>query len=206
MLADAQIWIAGMVNVSGAAPGGALASVTVFNSLSWERSDVVLDLAPPSGSGPVWVVTAGGGLVHSQLSADGTAIVFAAEKVPSFGFATFFLVPALAAPAAPLPARSVVGTPWTTIWSNEFFRLTPGAGGLASIVDLASGVSLFDTAHYDVGEWMEQVKQSANAPAARRPPPTPNLPCPKIGGDRDPHARTKIPAQSLDYIGRKYNR
>ena len=155
MLADAQIWIAGMVNVSGAASGGALALVTVFNSLSWERSDVVLDLAPPSGSGPVWVVTAGGGLVHSQLSADGTAIVFAAEKVPSFGFATFFLVPALAAPAAPLPARSVVGTPWTTIWSNEFFRLTPGAGGLASVVDLASGVSLFDTAHYDVGEWME---------------------------------------------------
>jgi alpha-mannosidase len=154
MLSEAQTWLAGQVNVSDQPPGS-LASVTVFNSLSWSRSDVVLDLAKPAGAGSLSVVTAGGALVNSQLSADGSTVIFVADEVPSFGYKTFFLVPAATAPQAATAAPSLAGTPWTSQWSNAFFQLTPGAGGLHSVVDLASGASLFDTTHYDVGEWME---------------------------------------------------
>jgi len=151
MLSEAQSWLAGQVNVS-AAPSGALASVTVFNSLSWSRSDVVLDLAKPAGAGQLSVVTAGGGLVQSQLSADGSRVIFVADMVHSFGYTTFFVLPTTESGTA---APSLAGTPWTSQWSNNFFQLTPGAGGLHSVVDLASGASLFDTTHYDVGEWMQ---------------------------------------------------
>jgi hypothetical protein len=48
-----------------------------------------------------------------------------------------------------------VGAPWISPFTNAFYTITPGAGGLASIIDLATGASLFDTTHYDVGEWME---------------------------------------------------
>ena len=53
------------------------------------------------------------------------------------------------------PRAATLPAPWTTPWSNAHFRLTPGLGGLQEVVDLASNTSLFDTRHYDVGEWME---------------------------------------------------
>ena len=157
MLTESQTWLAGQVDL-GQAPNGALAVVNVFNALSWSRSDPVLDLAPPAGSAAVAVVDAAGRAVPSQLSSNGTRLVFVAQDVPSFGYATYFVTPAAAAAAAgeaPPAGGPIVGAPWTAPFSNAYFTIAPGTGGLASVVDLASGASLFDTSHYDVGEWME---------------------------------------------------
>ena len=100
------------------------------------------------------IVDATGAAVPSQLSANGTRLVFVAPAVPAFGYSTFFIVPA--APAAPAnESAPAVGAPWTSPFTNAYYTLTPGAGGLAGVLDLATGAPLFDTSHYDAGEWME---------------------------------------------------
>lgn len=154
MLTEAQTFLASSVDTSSP-PIGAKSSIVVFNSLSWSRSDPVLDFA--SNESDFSIVDEHGNLVPSQLSSDGTLIIFVASNVPSFGYSTFFLLPpqdsnnAAFEPFEFLPRNS----PWTSPFSNAFYTLTPGKGGIASIIDIASGVSLFDTSFYDIGEWLE---------------------------------------------------
>lgn len=151
LLTDAQTFLANSVDTSSP-PTGAISSITVFNSLSWTRSDPVLDLAL-NGSGKVSLVDERGNSVPSQLSSDGTLLIFVAPDVPSFGYSTFFVLPTEEAveTSGDIPKNS----PWTNAFSNSFYTITPGKGGIASIIDLASGVSLFDTTFYDIGEWLE---------------------------------------------------
>ena len=172
LLGDAQAALAARVDASATAPAAALALLVVFNSLSWRRREPVLGLAPPPplpGGGAVTLLAADGATpVPLQITAEG-AMIFTAD-VPPLGLATYFLcggaTPGVVGSAggeviAPRPAAAAEGAaaplprPWTAPWSNPYFRLTPGEGGLREVVDVATNTSLFDTRFYDVGEWME---------------------------------------------------
>lgn len=147
LLSTSQAAIASLVDTTGA-PLNAAQTIVVFNSLSWSRSDPVF-LELPAGN--FSIVDSHGVEVPSQMSVNGT-ILFAATDVPSFGYATFYAVPATFSPRIYIPSP---GTPWTTPYTNAFYTVAPGRGGISSWIDLASGAELFDTRFYDVGEWME---------------------------------------------------
>jgi alpha-mannosidase len=161
------------------APADAVWSISVFNTLSWTRSDPVLDLPPPpSAGGPFAVLDAETGeVVPSQVAANGS-LLFVAPNVPSMGYKTFWLAPvaetaadAAAASSPPPTTLPTPGTPWTTPFSNNFYTVTPGRGGLASVVDLASGSELFDTASgFDAGEWMSLQYTGMGASETRSTP------------------------------------
>lgn len=128
--------------------------------------------------------TAGAG-DGAGVSANATQLVFQAPLVPSMGYATYFLVPAASVPApaataatAAAPADAAAapagaagaaaarvtdtctpGAVWQSTFSTPYFSITPGRGGLSSVVDLTAnggaGRELFDTSQYDAGEWMQ---------------------------------------------------
>ena len=64
--------------------------------------------------------------------------MFLAEDVPSLGYRRYCVdqAPGEQAQAA---ASASAAPPWTSPFSNAHFRLTPGLGGLASVVDIATG-------------------------------------------------------------------
>jgi alpha-mannosidase len=153
MLTEAQGFLASSIDVTSA-PIGAIASIVVFNSLSWSRSDPVLDLSLPFNNSNVAIVDSIGNPIDSQLSSDGKFLVFIAT-VPSFGYSTYFMINSTSITNCTKKTTPMINTPWTSPFSNDFYTITPGKGGLAAVIDLASGISLFDTTYYDVGEWME---------------------------------------------------
>eukprot|EP01052_Picozoa_sp_SAG31_P032165 SAG31_NODE_3498_length_4194_cov_2.855922_1_plen_1186_part_10 len=142
----------------------------VFNQLSWKRDGLVeipkeqlssLALVAESGAQEaimsIEVRDGRGSVVPSQLSTNGS-LVFIAPAVPSMGWVSFALLPAktntrgdaTGSGEGPSP-----GQPWTTAFSNNFFRVTPGKGGLASVIDLSSNTELFNVSGgLLAGEWM----------------------------------------------------
>ncbi|MBD1900622.1 alpha-mannosidase [Trichocoleus sp. DQ-A3] len=75
--------------------------VIVFNSLNWQRSEVVTVLLPASGHH--WqVYNLEGKLLPSQLS-EGTTLLFLAENIPSVGYRLFWLCPQNLYPQEKLP-------------------------------------------------------------------------------------------------------
>ena len=161
LLASAQASLAALVNTT-MAPQSAVATVVVFNSLSWARDDPVFGVMPPAGgkagmNATYAVVDSTGAPVPSQPSTNGS-ILFVASEVPSLGYATYYVVPSTADAAggdAPRGRYPAPGTPWDAPFTNAFYTVAPGRGGVASWTDLATGAELFDTRFYDVGEWME---------------------------------------------------
>ena len=145
-----------------AAPPGATGAFTVFNGLSWERSAGAggpVEVPLPACEG-LAIVDAAGAEQPSQAAAaggaGGCALVFLATGVPSLGYKTFYTMPrAGAAPAAARGGAPAPGEPWAGPWANSFFNVTPSVGGIKSLVDLASGLEVFNTSIYGAGEWME---------------------------------------------------
>lgn len=157
MLAEAQNWIADQVATrwgsSFALKSNVSTIVVVFNQLSWQRSGkVAVKRARGCSSGYKSVVLRHDGRsVPSQDSDDGKTVVFVAEAVPSFGYDTY----QLADECTPDNEATIrAGDNWTTPFENDHFVVTPGRGGLASVVDKASGRELFDTTKLLAGEWM----------------------------------------------------
>ena len=156
--ATARDAIAGALAPS-AWPQGATHSFSVFNDLSWAREgpvEVVL-LAGQNCSG-FSIVDAAGAAVPSQPTDQQwegqCALAFLAKAVPPLGYATFFLVPASSPPPPAQPGAPAPSAPWTQPFSNAFYKITPGLGGIASLVHLASGLEVFNTSIYNAGEWM----------------------------------------------------
>ncbi|GAA0380361.1 alpha-mannosidase [Acrocarpospora corrugata] len=123
--------------------GGDGHRVTVFNALTWPRTDVVRVRVPAPFRGltdehgtPVPAVLEGADDGHAE-------IVFVAEA-PSLGYRTYLL----AEPAHPIPA-TVDPTRWRAVErvtiANGHHRLTVDparGGGVASLVDMATGDEL----------------------------------------------------------------
>jgi hypothetical protein len=173
---SAQARVAAAVS-DATAPPGAQSRLVVFNPLSWTRSAPVQAPLPPghpcTPSTCPAVANATGWAVDSQCttfsdpyassssSAASCTLVFLAPDIPSLGYSTFYTLPAKHPQqqhqhqrlAAPQP-----GQPWTEPFSNAFFRVTPAVGGLASLVDLSSGLEVFNSSAnqegYLGGEWM----------------------------------------------------
>jgi alpha-mannosidase len=143
---DATAFLAGLIQVEN--HGWA---VTVFNALSWQRSDlvdVVCDLSEQHTAGMALHDLGGGEvpfLLESATRSDdgllGTVTLrFLAQDVPSMGHRTWLLKP-----SDPLPQ----GAEWTVVdqedVSNETHRVRvdPARGGaLTEIVELATGRNL----------------------------------------------------------------
>ena len=126
--------IAGAVSTS-AAEG---TPVLVFNSLGWERTDVVRVRLPADPAGEWAVFDARGSEVPSQIVPAGRyarEILFVARGVPSLGYALFDLRPQRA--AAP---RSALSVSRSGIESRALqIAVDPATGWVASIVDKRAG-------------------------------------------------------------------
>jgi alpha-mannosidase len=124
-------------------------AVTVFNALSWPRTDVArVSVEVPAGAAGIELHDDAGGRVPFVLEAadrraDGTTaratVAFVARDVPALGYRTYRAV----------PGESLDEVGWrpttTTTIENEAYRVTVDparGGGIASIVDKRSGKEL----------------------------------------------------------------
>ena len=124
----------------------------VYNSQSWQRSDVVTLEKPVTAADSFRITDAQGREVAYQLT-DAGEIVFVAENIPSMGYSTYYIRSG-EAPAAAAPAFEV-GKPWTERFSNRFYALIPHAdgGALEQVIDLENGEkSLFTAEKFKIGE------------------------------------------------------
>jgi alpha-mannosidase len=131
LVTQAQEKLAGRVTLCGADSH----QLVVFNALSWTRSDPVEFTLPTSGH-DFQLIDSKGKAVPVQISTNNTA-VFVAQNVPPLGYDTYCLVSG--ASAEPAQRGDKAPPIWDRPFSNHFFRLTPGFGGLKSVVDLATG-------------------------------------------------------------------
>ena len=149
--------------------------VIVFNSLSWIRSAPVSFTATFSRGAikqGLAMTDAAGKLVPMQSlvverygdrSLKSIEIVFVAERVPSLGYATFYLKPSSTNPALALskPTQS-------ERIENPFYRISLGDGGVKQIHDNELGLDILNTSKFlggelftmrsvgeDAGEWVE---------------------------------------------------
>ncbi|QIR41646.1 alpha-mannosidase [Tolypothrix sp. PCC 7910] len=105
--------------------------VVVFNSLNWQRSEVVsVSLPQTETANQQWqVYDVAGKEVPSQISESSTLLFFASD-IPSVGYRLFWLVP-----TSSLPPSPQLSSDW--VLENEFLRVTvnPNTGDLASVFD-----------------------------------------------------------------------
>ncbi|BAY88593.1 MULTISPECIES: alpha-mannosidase [unclassified Tolypothrix] len=105
--------------------------VVVFNSLNWQRSEVISVSLPTTATpNQQWqVYDVSGKELPSQIIESSTLLFFASD-IPSVGYRLFWLVPTSSLPSSPqLPSDWVL--------ENEFLRVTvnPNTGDLASVFD-----------------------------------------------------------------------
>jgi len=114
-------------------------SVVVFNPTSWTRTgDVEVEL--PSASTAALRDGTTGKIALSHSAAP-DRVAFRAEDVPSFGYRTYAIVPAVPAPAS----ASKKASPKNHI-ENAFYRLTvrESDGNITSLFDKERGIELLD--------------------------------------------------------------
>ncbi len=119
-----------------------VASLVVFNPLSWERSDLVrcrVALRPGQAHG-LRVLDPTGAPVPSQLAAverhgggslKAAELLFIARQVPPLGYRAFTLVPTWESGDPPAPARAPAS------YESHFYRVLFAHGGLNSLYDKA---------------------------------------------------------------------
>ncbi len=101
--------------------------VVVFNSLNWERSEVVTWSLPPQLTGAEIVASAT--LIPSHYSASEQTIQFVASKVPALGYRVFWCCPAAAEPPTDPPPH------WTLETNALRIEISPETGNIQSMFD-----------------------------------------------------------------------
>ncbi|MBD2165387.1 alpha-mannosidase [Calothrix membranacea FACHB-236] len=105
--------------------------VVVFNSLNWQRSEVVsVSLPKTETANQQWqVYDVAGKELPSQVSESSTLLFFASD-IPSVGYRLFWLIP-----TSSLPSSPQLTSDW--VLENEFLRVTvnPNTGDLSSVFD-----------------------------------------------------------------------
>jgi alpha-mannosidase len=103
--------------------------VVVYNSLNWERSEVVVWSLPTEIAGDCVILDASEASVSSRYDAHAHAVRFFAPSIPSLGYRVFWCCPAVALPS--------VEPPQNWILENDFLRveICSDTGNVKSICD-----------------------------------------------------------------------
>ncbi|BAY12554.1 alpha-mannosidase [Calothrix sp. NIES-2098] len=103
--------------------------VIVFNSLNWQRSEVVSVNLPRTANQQWQVYDVSGKQLLSQITEPSTLLFFATD-IPSVGYRLFWLVPTSALPSPP-------SFPSDWVLENEYLRVVvdPNTGDLSSVFD-----------------------------------------------------------------------
>jgi alpha-mannosidase len=110
-------------------------AVILFNSLSWKRTEPVVIRVPSARES--WQVLDDEGQVRAAQyltpAADGSPrLEFVASDVPALGYKTFYLVKSESDSASVLR-----GSPMSSIYENDFYRVELAPGGIKRIYDKA---------------------------------------------------------------------
>ena len=130
--------------------------VVVFNTLSWKRTDIV-QMAIPEGMADCEVLDQDGEQAPSQVS--GKNVIFIAQDVPSFGYKTFYLMRAGQSGIDPIKP----GEAWNKTYENEYFKVTPGKQGIASIFDKKLQRELLKTDKFEAAQWLNFIYKGQGA-------------------------------------------
>ncbi|MBW4445899.1 MAG: alpha-mannosidase [Spirirestis rafaelensis WJT71-NPBG6] len=106
--------------------------VIVFNSLNWQRSEVVTVSLPTAAANQEWqIYNDEGKQLDSQLT-EASTLLFLASDIPPVGYHLFWLSPS---PPLPLSSSPPLWDDW--ILENEFIRVIvdPQTGDLSSVFD-----------------------------------------------------------------------
>lgn len=119
--------------------------ITVFNALSWQRSDPVRAVLPMPDA-PFRIVDQDGDDVSCQrvsptIGID-AEITFVARDVPPIGYRTYYLVADASPALSAVPAGVQVGT---ESYENDFYRVTLAPGGIRSLYDKSLGKEVLRT-------------------------------------------------------------
>lgn len=136
-------------------------AVVVFNPLSWERTDKVeisLNVYGQDTMSYKVIDAITNKEVPSQLvtakpvkeSDEVITIVFVAEKIPSLGYKTYYLMPYAAerkdgVPVKPTNPSTIDSKANSTSYENQFYKIQFGEGGLKSIFDKELQKELLET-------------------------------------------------------------
>jgi alpha-mannosidase len=132
-------------------------AITVFNQLSWERTDpvtVTLDASNRQNT-HFKIIDASGKEITYQWTANHQyntnreellTFTFIAENVPSVGYKTYYIV------ENENPAEIFRTKTEGTIYENRFYRVTLGMGGITSLYDKELKMELFKTDKFCGGE------------------------------------------------------
>ena len=130
--------------------------VVLFNTLSWKRTDIV-QMAIPEGMADCEVLDQDGKQAPSQVS--GKNVVFIAKDVPSCGYKTFYLMKAGKSGIDPIKP----GEAWNKPYENEYFKVTPGKQGIASIFDKTLKRELLKTDKFEAAQWLNFIYKGQGA-------------------------------------------
>ena len=133
-------------------------AMTIFNSLSWERTDPVAVTIDMEGRRHTHfrILDATGNEVSYQLIPNHSSAVkndevltflFVADKVPAMGYKTYYLTEVEESVVkkydVPNPAKP---------YENNFYTIAFGRGGLSSVYDKELQKELFNTGKFNAGE------------------------------------------------------
>ncbi|GHT25202.1 hypothetical protein FACS189430_11490 [Bacteroidia bacterium] len=153
-------------------------AVTVFNPLSWERTDPVEFTLDVEGRphNHFRLIDASGKEVAYQLTDNHQYVgnhdevvtfVFIAENVPAMGYKTYYLTNGVPeANNLPIP-KSV------PLYENKFYKVTLGDGGIESLYDKETKTEFFRTEKFSGGELFTMQSKGDDAfDLGPAPPPT----------------------------------
>lgn len=132
-------------------------AVTVYNALSWERTDPVqftLDVEGIDNTHFCLVDTEGNNVPYQfindhQIKGNRDEVItllFVAQNVPAMGYKTYYLV------ENEKPTSTVSIPNPSVLYENNFFRMKLGKGGIASLYDKELNKELFVTDKFMGGE------------------------------------------------------
>jgi alpha-mannosidase len=132
-------------------------AVTVFNPLSWERTDPAVFTLDAEGRqhNHFKLIDASGKEIAYQLTDSKEYVgnkdevitfIFIAENVPAMGYKTYYLTTGVPE-ANNLPIPKAV-----PLYENKFYKVTLGDGGIESLYDKETKTEFFQTEKFSGGE------------------------------------------------------
>ncbi|MCC8144557.1 MAG: hypothetical protein LIO97_12285 [Tannerellaceae bacterium] len=131
-------------------------AITVFNALSWERTDPVTFTLDVEGREHTrfCLVDEKGNEIDYQLASNHSyagnhdeviTITFVAGNVPALGYKTYYLVEGT-------PRKTFAMPSWLPVYENSYYRMELGDGGIRSLYGKQLKKEVFQTGKYSAAE------------------------------------------------------